>query len=158
MVKVMVAKVTTKRKAKAKSKVKPEDKNDVGRPSKYTDKTLEIARDYIDNFEPDIREAIPMIAGLAKRLGVHRSTVYDWSGQSDKEEFSDIVERILLEQEMMLLSGGLMNVYNATLAKLGLAKHGYTDKAEIKDTTQKSIDDLSDEELDAYILERTHKS
>jgi hypothetical protein len=129
-----------------------------GRPSKYTDELLDIARDYIDNFQPTPFEAIPMVAGLAKRLGVNRSTVYDWSGQEDKQEFSDIVERIMLEQEIMLMSGGLMNVYNASLAKLALAKHGYADKVETKDTTQKSIDDLTDEELDEFIAERTKPS
>ena len=131
-------------------------KNKVGRPSKYSDEVLEIARDYVDNFQPEPFHAIPMVCGLAELIGVSRSTVYEWADHEDKQEFSDIVERLTLIQERMLLSGGLMNTYSSVMAKLALtSSHGYSDKTETKDTTKKSIDDMTDEELDEFIAERT---
>ncbi len=126
-----------------------------GRPSKYDDDMLADAKGYLVDFVPSITEAVPTVAGLAEHLDVSRSTVYEWAGDGDKEEFSDIVERILTRQELMLLSGGLIGTYNPTLAKLALTKHGYTDKVETKDATKKTLEEYSDEELDEYIASRT---
>jgi len=130
----------------------------MARPSKYDDETCDKAREYLANFIPTPFHAVPMIAGLAKHLKVSRDTVYEWASHPDKAEFSDIVGEIMTEQEMMLTSGGLMGTYHATIAKLMLSKHGYTDKVETKDTTKKAVDDLTDEELDEYIAERIKQS
>jgi len=125
------------------------------RPTKYNEEILEKARDYIDNFYPDgVTEILPTIAGLATRLGVRRNTIYDWMSHEDKEEFSNIAERIMTMQEQMLVTGGLTNKFSSVITKLMLTKHGYTDKTETKDTTKKSVEDLSDEELDEFIAAR----
>ena len=130
----------------------------MARPTKLDDEIIEKARAYIEGFIPTPFHAIPMLAGLAKHLGVSRSTIHKWIDEGRNEEFSDIANQIMTEQELMLASGGLMGTYHATMAKLLLSKHGYTDKVETKDTTKKAVDDLTDEELDEYIAERIKQS
>lgn len=76
---------------------------------------------------------LPSVAGLAVFLGVARSTVYAWKDDETElgKQFSDILERILAEQEKRLVNNGLSGVYNANIAKLALGKHGYTDKTDV---------------------------
>ena len=102
----------------------------VGRPTDYSDKVLEKARDYLVTFSDDDNAVIPSVAGLALRLGVARSTVYKWAGEDDKKPFSDILADILSKQEQLLLNGGLRGDMNAAIAKLALGKHGYSDKVD----------------------------
>jgi len=102
----------------------------VGRPTKYTDETLEIARDYLNNYEVT-GDVIPQIAGLAVRLCVSRETIYDWAKQEDKQDFSDIVRDILSKQESVLMNKGLIGDFNSNICKLALGKHGYTDKQDL---------------------------
>ena len=45
----------------------------MARPTKYNDKTIEKAEDYIKNYIT-YGDQIPMIDGLALELGVHRDT------------------------------------------------------------------------------------
>lgn len=106
-----------------------------GRPTDYNEEILEKTRDYIDNYS-DYGDAIPSIAGLADRLGIARSTIYDWASQEAKKDFSDILENILSRQEKTLLNKGLTNEFNANITKLALGKHGYHDKQETDITTK----------------------
>lgn len=132
-----------------------------GRPTKYDPiKTIEQAREYLDFFKPsitqeertkaDIDEILPTKEGLAIFLGVHRDTIYDWSkGEEaddegnltadDKPEFSDIVDELMSRQAVSLFNKGLMGVYNPTMAKLGLTKHGYSDRMDSKVDNEGSI-------------------
>lgn len=103
-----------------------------GRPTDYTPELLEKAREYQQNC-PD---ELPSVAGLAIVLGVARKTIYDWASQEDKEEFCNIVEALMSSQEKKLFEKGLKNEYNASIAKLMLSKHGYSDKQEIDHTTK----------------------
>lgn len=103
-----------------------------GRPTDYTPKLLEKAKDYLNNC-PD---ELPSVAGLSIVLGVARKTIYDWASQEDKAEFCDIVEALMSRQEKKLFERGLKNEYNASIAKLMLSKHGYSDKQEIDHTTK----------------------
>ena len=96
-------------------------------PTKYTLEILEKAKSYESDFYKK-EEAIPTIAGLAHFLGIHRDTVYAWAERYNK--FSDIVERVMTLQEKKLITGGLINKFNPTMAKLMLTKHGYKDKSE----------------------------
>lgn len=100
-----------------------------GRPTKYSEQTLETAKDYIANHN-DYGDVIPSVVGLAVALETHRDTVYDWVKDKNKPEFSDIVKRLATNQERKLLNGGLDNSFNPTIAKLLLGKHGYSDKQE----------------------------
>jgi len=103
---------------------------EVGRPTKYSKETLEIANTYVNGgYEEE--EVIPTIPGLALAIGIARSTVYEWAKEGDKEEFSDIVEDLLARQEMKLVKGGLTGEFNSNITKLNLTKHGYSDKQEI---------------------------
>lgn len=75
-----------------------------------------------------IDELVPTLAGLAIYIDIRRSTLYEWA--RDNPEFSDIVESVMKKQEKGLLKGSLAGDYNASIAKLMLTKHGYTDKQE----------------------------
>ncbi|MGJ8524329.1 hypothetical protein LMG33818_000037 [Halomonadaceae bacterium LMG 33818] len=105
-----------------------------GRPTKVdAPMRVSTAKKYLEGGYEDQNDAVPSAAGLACYLGVRRSTVYKW-GEED-EVFSDILDKIQATQERMLLSGGLTNAMNATIVKLMLGKHGYSDKSEVDNTS-----------------------
>jgi hypothetical protein len=128
--------------------------NEGGRPTKLTLELLEKAKGYLDTcqdeYEQYIKQAnqekgyemygerlkvrLPGVAGLARWLNVSRDTIYAW--REENEEFSDIVEDIASEQEKRLLDQGLAGLYNPTIAKLVLSKHGYHDKSETDITSK----------------------
>lgn len=99
----------------------------MARPTKYSEELLEIARDYLKNFRKH-GDFVPSIEGLADTLDISRETVYDWKGKHD--EFSDIVGKVLQKQSRTLINGGLANEFNASITKLMLTKHGYSDRVE----------------------------
>jgi len=104
----------------------------VARPTKYNDKILEKANTYLTTYnnkeDPLDNEPVPTIAGLSLALGIARETVYDWAKQDEKGKFSDIVSDLMAKQEMRLMSGGVTGEFNASITKLALTKHGYSDK------------------------------
>ena len=117
-----------------------------GRPSKYTPELLEKAAKYMVAYKKE-GDLIPSVAGLSLYLDIARSTVYDWAEDSDKEEFSDILGRILSKQESLLLNNGLSGDFNAQITKLVLGKHGYKEKHDLEvaerpivKTTRKQFD------------------
>lgn len=101
-----------------------------GRPTKYNDEILEQARYYVEEGYTDNGGLIPMVAGLALHIGVSRDTIYRWAKEDEKGEFSDIVEDLQTKQEHTLMNGGLGGDFNASITKLALSKHGYTDKVD----------------------------
>jgi hypothetical protein len=105
---------------------------EIGRPSILSD-CIEPAKKYLMGGYIEVEDAIPSIAGLACYLGVARSAIYRWG--KEEGEFKDILEGILSMQERKLLSGGLKGDFNPTIAKLILTKHGYSDRAEIDNTS-----------------------
>jgi hypothetical protein len=125
-----------------------------GRPSKFTPKVLKATEQYLfdctDTYESRVegtdREGgvtklsyrlqvkLPSIAGLAVDLKVARSTIYEWA--KDHPDFSDILERLLAEQERRLLENGLSGIYNATIVKLALGKHGYKEQSDLTSDNQ----------------------
>ena len=100
----------------------------MARPTKYTPELVERAKAYLTDFESQNSAVIPSHAGLANYLEVRRETLYDWAKQKNKAEFSNILGEILAKQEEMTLNGGLSGTFNASIAKLLLGKHGYSDK------------------------------
>lgn len=100
-----------------------------GRPTEYSDEMLPKIRHYIDNFS-EYGDKAPSIVGLCRVLKRGRSTLYEWSKDSDKGGFSDMFAEIGEEQERVVVNGGLSGDMNSTIAKLMLAKHGYSDKQE----------------------------
>lgn len=102
----------------------------IGRPTDYTEELLSAARDYLENYE-EHGDAIPSIAGLSVHIKKARSTIYAWRDEEGKEEFSDILDEILSKQEQVLINKGLTGDFNASITKLALGKHGYTDKQDV---------------------------
>jgi len=102
----------------------------MARPTKYTQEALDLARDYVQNFE-DYGDVIPTVAGLACEIGVCRDTIHTWVKEEGKEEFSDIVKGMMSAQERKLVNGGLSGGHNPMISKLLLSKHGYSDKQEV---------------------------
>ena len=107
-----------------------------GRPTKYTPELLIKAHEYVDGAWQDEGDAVPMIVGLALYCEISKDTVYEWMKHDDKAEFSDIAKRVEQMQEKNLARGGLSNEFNASITKLLLSKHGYSDKQEIDHTTK----------------------
>lgn len=100
----------------------------VGRPTDYTPKIIEKAKAYIEGFE-EYGHAVPSVVGLCKVLNRSRTTIYRWA-KEEGNEFSDILDAINENQELVTFNKSLTGEYNATIAKLLLGKHGYSDKSD----------------------------
>ena len=105
----------------------------MARPTKYSTAILEKARHYLDHYE-EYGDVIPSAVGLSLALDITRSTLYAWAKDEDKKIFSDILERINIKQECVLLDNGLTGKFNSAITKLVLGKHGYHDRAQQADT------------------------
>jgi hypothetical protein len=99
----------------------------VGRPTTYNQEVLDKAREYIDNC-PDV---VPIVVGLCGYINRSKTVVYRWAQEPDKQEFKDILDEISEKQENQLIRGGLLNEFNSPIAKMMLAKHGYSDRQEV---------------------------
>ena len=98
-----------------------------GRPTKYNQGILDKANDYLVNYA-EYGDQMPSHASLSLELGISRETLYEWGKQEEKQEFSDILEKMLRSQERVLFNKGLTGDFNPAIAKLALGKHGYSDK------------------------------
>ena len=107
---------------------KPRQSRKVGRPRKVA-KPSKKAQEYLDGGYEILGDVVPTAAGFAEYLGVSRSRIYDWA--SEDAEFQDMLDAIQAKQERMLVNLGLVGTFNATIAKLMLAKHGYSEKSEV---------------------------
>lgn len=107
----------------------------MARPTKYkeefnsaVDAYLQENQDSIDA-DSDIKVMLPTIEGLAAKLEVNKTTLYEW--ESKHPEFSNALDKIRAEQIKRLINEGLSGRYNPTIAKLMLANnYGYSDKQE----------------------------
>lgn len=107
----------------------------MARPTDYTEELLQKAEEYINSC-PDV---VPSVVGLCLHIGIAKSTCYRWIEEGN-DEFKDIVDTVSSQQEQKLVTNGLTNEFNASITKLMLTKHGYTDKTETDVTTKgKSI-------------------
>lgn len=122
------------------------------RPTKLTDELAQKAKKYAKDGYLTVDEVIPTIAGLAIYLGVSRSTLYEYKKQDS--EFSDTLEMILQNQERLLINRSLTGDFNATIAKLMLANHDYSDKQEIKNTTSLSMTNKEFEQIARELLKK----
>lgn len=103
----------------------------MARPTDYTQELLDKANDYLNNC-PD---ALHTVVGLCLHIGIAKSTCYRWIEEGN-DTFKDIVDTVSEYQERKLVINGLTNEFNASITKLMLTKHGYTDKVET-DVTSK---------------------
>lgn len=117
----------------------------IGRPKALTDKVKQQAQNYIDNFD-SYGHAIPSVVGLCSVINRSRQTLYNWANTDS--DFLDILEAINERQELVTLNKSLTGEYNATIAKLLLGKHGYTDKQILK-ADLRDVSNISDAELEA---------
>lgn len=120
------------------------------RPTKLTDELAQKAKKYAKDGYLAVDEVIPTIAGLAVYLGVSRSTLYEYKKLNN--EFSDTLEMILQNQERLLINRSLTGGFNATIAKLMLANHGYNDKQEVTNTTSLNMTNQEFEEIAKNLL------
>ena len=65
-------------------------------------------------------------------LKVSKDTLLNWSKDEGKKEFFGVYRQISSSQEFQLINGGLKGEYNSAIAKMLLAKHGYSDKPEVE--------------------------
>ena len=100
----------------------------VGRPTKYSAAVLAQLKDYIANYE-DHDDIVPSAAGFACVIGVSRMTLYNWGDKYPS--FLYMLGQLNAAQERIAMKNGLENKWNATIVKLLLAKHGYSDKQEV---------------------------
>lgn len=103
----------------------------MARPTDYTEELLDKAQDYLENC-PDV---VHTVVGLCIHIGIAKSTCYRWIEEGNLE-FKDIVDSVAALQEKKLVTNGLTNEFNASITKLMLTKHGYTDKVETDITTK----------------------
>lgn len=117
-----------------------------GRPTKYSKKMLELALDYLENYNSKYGSAIPTIEKLARVLKVHKDTVYEW--QNQHKEFSDVVHDLRLDQHEALANGGLRKEFDVSMVRLFLCKHGYSSKAvvqhEMRDPLKELLQQVAD--------------
>ena len=105
-----------------------------GRISDYTPELVEAAWHYANGGWLGVGDLIPSVAGLACEIGVSRETCYAWA-KDETKVFSDILSTISKSQERQLLQGGLSSRFNASITKMILTKHGYSDRVETDHTS-----------------------
>jgi hypothetical protein len=101
-------------------------KSNAGRPSDYTPEIVEKAWAYVNGGWEEVGDPVPSVAGLACEIGIRRETCHAWA-KDETKEFSNILSAIAEKQERQLLRGGLSNVFNASITKMMMTKHGYSD-------------------------------
>ncbi len=109
-----------------------DDINKGGRPTKLTDELISKAEMYLTDY-PSNGDIVPTVAGLSIYLDIAKSSIYKYRDESDR--FSDTLERIESLQESKLVNGGLLGDFNATIAKLMLSNHGYSEKQVVDNTS-----------------------
>lgn len=112
----------------------------MARPTKYTEELLQLAYEYIEEFETrgakqrvendESWEIVPSAVGLARFIGIDSTTLYAWIKEEGKEEFSHIAMAVQDAQHLKLLNGGLKGYLEKSITKLLLSKHGYAEKVQ----------------------------
>ena len=98
----------------------------VGRPSKYNEDIQFQADAYVSGEYRADNDVIPTLSGLALAIGVCTSTLDNWGVENT--EFLGTLIDLKAQQERALLNKGLIGEFNATISKLMLTNHGYSDK------------------------------
>lgn len=107
-------------------------------PYKYNPELVAKAREYLENpLPPD--EVVHSIEGLSLYINVSRQAIYDWISQEGKDDFVDIVSRILAKQGKKLLNRGLDSTFNSKIAAVMLSKHGYREGHEVTGADGKDL-------------------
>ncbi|WP_392552714.1 terminase small subunit [Orbus wheelerorum] len=102
------------------------------------DTRLKKANEYVNHGYKENGGLIPSISGLSLYIGCSRSSLYNYAHES--EEFSDLLETVKAIQENELINKGLSGEFNATITKLMLANHGYSDKQQVEQNNHVRVD------------------
>ena len=100
-----------------------------GRPTKYTDEMPQRAMDYVSDHEK-YGDMVPSRPGLSAHLGVCMATLDNWA--AEHAEFLDSLRAMKAKQEQVLINRGLNGDFNASITKLMLANHGYSDRQQLE--------------------------
>jgi len=93
----------------------------------YTPEKEQEANAYVDSGYIELEHVIPSIVGMSIAIEVNKSTLYKWA-EDGHGTMSHTLARCQDAQHVRLLAKGLTNDFNATIVKLALANHGYSDK------------------------------
>ena len=113
----------------------------MARPTKYKPLILKRAKKYLKEYEKG-GEMMPTIEGLAVFLEITRETIYAWSKDKTKEEFSYIIKGLLDLQGKRLIAGLLQRDLNSPIVKLILSKHGYREESKQEHTIDPELQKL----------------
>ena len=91
----------------------------------YTPEKEQAALDYIETGYIGMGHVVPV--GMASAINVVESTVYKWAADGHGT-FSETLAKCKQAQHIELLNKGLTGDFNATITKLALANHGYSEK------------------------------
>jgi len=102
-----------------------DSKNSVGRPTKYSDDLQRQADEYIFKYT-EVGDVIPSRVGLCCYIGISKQTSFQY--EKDYPEFLATLAAVDALQENTALNRGLDGTFNATIVKLVMYNHGYSDK------------------------------
>jgi hypothetical protein len=106
-----------------------------GRPSLYRDDMPAKIYKYI-KAQKD-KGSIPTCAGACLALGIVKDTLYAWEKDDSKQEFSDALYALRLEQEDLLLTGAIQGKFRERSSIFILSSvHGYVERKEEKLTVE----------------------
>ena len=106
-----------------------------GRPSIYRDDMPAKIYRYIK--EQKSKDSIPTCAGACLALGINKDTLYAWEKDDSKQEFSDALYALRLEQEDLLLTGAIKGKFRERSSIFILSSvHGYVERKEEKLTVE----------------------
>ncbi len=111
---------------------------------------MDKAQEYLDNLPED--EVIHSIEGLSLYIGLARSVVYEWLKRDDREDFKDIVNKILAKQGKTLINKGLDNKFNSRITTVLLSKHDYREAKDINTDVKMNISEKEIEEVSKKIF------
>ena len=123
----------------------------MARPTEYSDELLERAEFYIDEGYKEQGDAIPSIVGMSRYVERSRRSLYNYG--TDHPEFLHTLERCNDEQLRVTMNGGINGEFNATIAKLVMANHGFSDKV---DNTHSGPDGKPVETITRTIVKPEH--
>lgn len=105
----------------------------MARPTKYDPKMVNEVYKYANGGYIACNDAIPSRAGLACELQVSLNSLKNW--EREYPEFLSALAHLDAMQHRTTLSGGIRGDMNATICKLVLANHGYSEKQQTDHTS-----------------------
>ena len=98
---------------------KTDGRKNNSRPTKYSQKVLELTDKYIEDAQKDLTK-LPKIESLAIVLKVERKTLYNWANNKKGKEFKQRLEQINALQLERLIDVGIFQKCNPAIVKMML--------------------------------------